>query len=94
LALIFLDVKPKGWRWLPMAALWLGLAYAVAGVTRLDPFMAMLGRYEATAWAFGPVLDSTVRHSHLKRAAMQLIVTAGVAALITLVLFLVPGNHL
>ncbi|KAJ1843280.1 Bud site selection protein, Revert to axial protein 1 [Coemansia sp. RSA 2708] len=94
LSLILLDVKPKGWRWLPMAGLWVGLAYAVAGVTRLDPFMAFMGRYEATAWSFGRVQDTTIRHSHLKRAAMQLIVTAGVAALITLVLFLVPGNHI
>ncbi|KAI9482065.1 Bud site selection protein, Revert to axial protein 1 [Coemansia sp. RSA 989] len=94
LALIFLDVKPKGWRWLPMAALWPGFAYAFAGIVRLDPFMALLGRYEATAWSFGKVRDSTVRHSHLKRATMLLVVTAGISALITLVLFLVPGNRL
>ncbi|KAJ2852764.1 Bud site selection protein, Revert to axial protein 1 [Coemansia brasiliensis] len=94
LALIFLDVKPKGWRWLPMAALWPGFAYAFAGVVRLDPFMALLGRYESTAWSFGKVRDSTVRHSHLKRATMLLVVTAGISALITLILFLVPGNRL
>ncbi|KAJ2226570.1 Bud site selection protein, Revert to axial protein 1 [Coemansia sp. RSA 518] len=93
-ALVLLDVHPKGWRWLPISALWTGLAYAVAGVMRLDPIMAILGRYEATAWSFGRVIDSTVRHAHLKRAAMIIVVTAGVAALITLVLFLVPGHRL
>ncbi|KAJ2502419.1 Bud site selection protein, Revert to axial protein 1 [Coemansia sp. RSA 1972] len=93
-ALVLLDVHPKGWRWLPISALWTGLAYAVAGVMRLDPLMAILGRYEATAWSFGRVVDSTVRHAHLKRAAMIIVVTAGVAALITLVLFLVPGHRL
>ncbi|KAJ2120707.1 hypothetical protein IW147_004846 [Coemansia sp. RSA 720] len=93
-SLVLLDVRPKGWRWLPMAALWMGLAYAVAGVMRLDPFMAIMGRYEATAWSFGRVVDSTVRHAHLKRAAMIMVVTAGVSALITLVLFLVPGHRL
>ncbi|KAJ1913791.1 Bud site selection protein, Revert to axial protein 1 [Coemansia sp. S17] len=94
LSLIFLDVKPKGWRWLPLAAMWPGFIYAVAGVSRLDPFMALFGRYEPTPWHFDRVLDPTIRDTHLKRASMQLLITAAVAAIITLVMFLVPGHRL
>ncbi|KAJ2556757.1 hypothetical protein EV175_001787 [Coemansia sp. RSA 1933] len=93
-SLIFLDVKPKGWRWLPLAALWPGFAYAFAGVSRLDPFMALLGRYEATAWRFERVRDPAIHDKHLKKGSMHLIYAAAVAAIITLVLFLVPGHHL
>ncbi|PIA19236.1 hypothetical protein COEREDRAFT_37730 [Coemansia reversa NRRL 1564] len=94
LTLIFLDVKPKGWRWLPMAALWPGFIYVFAGVTRLDPFMALLGRYESTAWSFGPVKDNKIHHSHLKRASLHLAITVGISAILTLIMFLVPGNRL
>ncbi|KAJ2616155.1 Bud site selection protein, Revert to axial protein 1 [Coemansia sp. RSA 1365] len=94
LALIFLDVKPKGWRWLPMAALWPGFIYVFAGVTRLDPFMALLGRYESTAWSFGRVQDNKIHHSHLKRASLHLAITVGISAILTLIMFLVPGNRL
>ncbi|KAJ2804400.1 Bud site selection protein, Revert to axial protein 1 [Coemansia guatemalensis] len=94
LALIFLDVKPKGWRWLPMAGLWLGFIYVFAGITRLDPFMALLGRYESTAWSFGRVQDKKILHSHLKRASLHLAITVGISAIVTLILFLVPGNRL
>ncbi|KAJ1994137.1 Bud site selection protein, Revert to axial protein 1 [Coemansia umbellata] len=93
-SLIFLDVTPKGWRWLPLAAMWPGFVYAFAGVSRLDPFMALLGRYEPKAWHFESVQDSAIRDSHLKRGSMQLIFAAAIAAIITLVLFLVPGHHL
>ncbi|KAJ1668104.1 Bud site selection protein, Revert to axial protein 1 [Coemansia sp. RSA 1813] len=93
-SLIFLDVKPKGWRWLPLAALWPGFAYSFAGVSRLDPFMALLGRYEATAWKFERVRDPAIHDRHLKKGSMQLICAAAVAAIISLVLFLVPGHHL
>ncbi|KAJ1788368.1 Bud site selection protein, Revert to axial protein 1, partial [Coemansia sp. RSA 2399] len=93
-SLIFLDVKPKGWRWLPLAALWPGFAYAFAGVSRLDPFMALLGRYEATAWKFERVRDPSIHDRHLKKGSMQLLSAAAVAAIISLVLFLVPGHHL
>ncbi|KAJ2687706.1 Bud site selection protein, Revert to axial protein 1 [Coemansia spiralis] len=94
LSLIFLDVTPKGWRWLPVAAMWPGFTFAVAGVSRLDPFMALMGRYEPTPWHFDRVLDPTIRDAHLKRASMQLIGTAAVASIITLVMFLVPGHRL
>ncbi|KAJ2816319.1 Bud site selection protein, Revert to axial protein 1, partial [Coemansia sp. 'formosensis'] len=94
LSLIFLDVKPKGWRWLPIAAMWPGFAYAFAGVSRLDPFMALWGRYEPTPWHFDRVLDPIIRDSHLKRASMQLLITAVIAAIITLVMALVPGHRL
>ncbi|KAI8320383.1 hypothetical protein GQ54DRAFT_312715 [Martensiomyces pterosporus] len=93
-SLIFLDVQPKGWRWLPLAVLWPGFIYAFAGVTRLDPFMALFGRYEPSAWCFDHVHDPAIRDSHLKRASLQLAVTALIAAVITLILFLVPGHHL
>ncbi|KAI9503939.1 RGS domain-containing protein [Coemansia spiralis] len=93
-SLIFLDVTPKGWRWLPLAAMWPGFVYAFAGVSRLDPFMALLGRYEPKAWHFESVQDAAIRDSHLKRGSMQLIFAAAIAAIITLVLFLVPGHHL
>ncbi|KAJ2457570.1 Bud site selection protein, Revert to axial protein 1 [Coemansia sp. RSA 2424] len=94
LSLIFLDVQPKAWRWLPMAAMWPGFAYAVAGVSRLDPFVALLGKYEPTPWHFDRVADPIIRDAHLKRASMQLLITAFVAAIITLVMFLVPGHRL
>ncbi|KAJ2511939.1 Bud site selection protein, Revert to axial protein 1 [Coemansia sp. RSA 1939] len=93
-SLVFLDVKPKGWRWLPLAALWPGFAYAFAGVSRLDPFFALLGRYEATAWKLERVRDPAIHDRHLKRGTLHLIFAAAVAALISLVLFLVPGHHL
>ncbi|KAJ1829385.1 Bud site selection protein, Revert to axial protein 1 [Coemansia sp. RSA 2599] len=94
LTLVFLDVKPKGWRWLPLAGLWPGFIFAFAGVSRLDPFLAMLGRFEPVAWHFEAVRDSAIRDSHLKRASLQLIATAVIAVVISLVLFLVPGNHI
>ncbi|KAJ2707596.1 Bud site selection protein, Revert to axial protein 1 [Coemansia sp. IMI 203386] len=94
LTLVFLDVKPKGWRWLPLAGLWPGFIYAFAGVTRLDPFLAILGRFEPVSWRFEAVRDSAIRDSHLKRGSLQLIATALVAVVISLVLFLVPGNHI
>ncbi|KAJ2003738.1 Bud site selection protein, Revert to axial protein 1 [Coemansia thaxteri] len=94
LSLIFLDVTPKAWRWLPMAGMWPGFSLIVAGVSRLDPFMALLGRYEPTPWHFDRVLDPIIRDSHLKRATMQLLITAAVAAILTLVMFLVPGHRL
>ncbi|KAJ2084352.1 Bud site selection protein, Revert to axial protein 1 [Coemansia sp. RSA 988] len=94
LVLIFLDVKPKGWRWLPMSGLWLGFIYLFAGITRLDPFMALLGRYESTAWSFGRVQDKKIHHSHLRRALLHLAITVGISAILSLILFLVPGNRL
>ncbi|KAJ2362763.1 Bud site selection protein, Revert to axial protein 1, partial [Coemansia sp. RSA 2607] len=94
LSLIFLNVKPKAWRWLPLAGLWPGFINLFAGVTRLDPFLAILGVFEPVSWHFESVRDSSIRDSHLKRASLQLIATAVVAVLITLVMFLVPGNRL
>ncbi|KAJ1722293.1 Bud site selection protein, Revert to axial protein 1 [Coemansia erecta] len=94
LSLIFLNVKPKAWRWLPLAGLWPGFINLFAGVTRLDPFLAILGVFEPVSWRLESVRDSSIRDSHLKRASLQLIATAVVAVLITLVMFLVPGNRL
>ncbi|KAJ1947141.1 Bud site selection protein, Revert to axial protein 1 [Kickxella alabastrina] len=94
LSLVFLDVKPKAWRWLPMAALWPGFTLAFAGVTRLDPLMAFLGFFEPIAWRYEHVRDPSIRDSHLKRASLQLIFTAIISVIITVVMFVVPGNHL
>ncbi|KAJ2777972.1 Bud site selection protein, Revert to axial protein 1 [Coemansia javaensis] len=94
LALIFLDVRPKGWRWLPMAGLWPGFVCVLAGLTRLDPFMVVCARYESTAWSFGRVRDRAVLKSHVKRAILQLIAATAVSAIISLVMFLVPGHRL
>ncbi|KAJ1720083.1 Bud site selection protein, Revert to axial protein 1, partial [Coemansia biformis] len=94
LSLIFLDVKPKAWRWLPIAGLWPGFVYVFAGLSRLDPFMALAARYESTAWALGRVRDKTVRLAHLKRAVLQLAAAAAIAAIISVVMFVVPGHHL
>ncbi|KAJ2725212.1 Bud site selection protein, Revert to axial protein 1 [Coemansia sp. Benny D115] len=71
LSLIFLDVKPKGWRWLPLAGLWPGFIFTFAGVTRLDPLLAFAGRFEPVAWRLESVRDKTIRDSHLKRASMH-----------------------
>ncbi|ORX68286.1 hypothetical protein DL89DRAFT_294186 [Linderina pennispora] len=84
-SLIFLDVTPKGWRWLPIACLWPGFVLGFAGVSRIDPVLAL-------DWQ--PVRDRHIKDSHLKKASVQLAVTALIAVVITLVLFLVPGHHL
>ncbi|KAJ1939126.1 Bud site selection protein, Revert to axial protein 1, partial [Linderina pennispora] len=93
-SLIFLDVTPKGWRWLPIACLWPGFVLGFAGVSRIDPVLALTGRFEPVAWRFEPVRDRHIKDSHLKKASVQLAVTGLIAVVITLVLFLVPGHHL
>ncbi|KAJ2767946.1 Bud site selection protein, Revert to axial protein 1, partial [Coemansia nantahalensis] len=94
LSLIFLDVQPKAWRWLPMAGLWPGFVCALAGVARLDPLMALAARYESAAWSFGRVRDKTVYLTHLKRALLLLLAATLVSAVISVVMFVVPGNRL
>ncbi|KAJ2711428.1 hypothetical protein H4R19_003253 [Coemansia spiralis] len=56
--------------------------------------MALAARYESAAWSFGRVRDKTVRLSHLKRGLLLLLAATLVAAVISVVMFVVPGNRL
>ncbi|KAJ1918453.1 Bud site selection protein, Revert to axial protein 1 [Mycoemilia scoparia] len=93
-SLIFLNVTPKGWRFLPLAGFIPGWSWVFAGLERFDPWLTLISRSELRPLKSYSIRISYIRELHYRKAAILLSISIILSIAITIIFWAVPGHRL